>query len=340
MTNKPMQTQLEEKISSYKDYDLLYNNFTRLKRYSKQDPYTKECLSMNFQEITLAFSPLRNIENIRWVTPDYNFEGDDPYDGDLEYLDTSATLCTSLNIAISYLKYFADILPFPPSMIEKHEPSFLYFNTITFLSLFEYISENRITLDLGLLNYALSPFEILQEHKGLDHIGFKHGGIDIDKKRYIDYLNSRKPQTDYAIVHCTDLFKVCISTLEILALCELPLLKCELCGRYFAPKSRSDEKYCDFYNKEYPNKTCKEAAKIINLQKRNHTNDNTKLSKKIYNRLRARAERSGLESDRSALYAFQAEKDAIKQDIASGKSSEADLLEWLKRKDIETKNKR
>lgn len=117
----------------------------------------------------------------------------------------------------------------------------------------------------------------------------------------------------------------------------MPLLKCELCGKYFVPKSRNDKKYCDFYNADYPNKTCKEASNVINVKKKTHNDEVTKLSKKVYDRLRSRAVRFDTEENKQLLVAFQQEKDRIKENIKIGKQTETDLIEWLRIKEKETK---
>lgn len=154
---------------------------------------------------------------------------------------------------------------------------------------------------------------------------------------YKDFLEQGHVPPSAFIPKGSTVYEIILLSLKALSIWNMHLNKCELCGKYFVPTNRSDEKYCDFENAEYRGRTCKEASRLIKQKERESNNEVLILSKKIYNRLRARSERSQSEKDLQILFKFQTERDMIKDSIKLGEAVEDDLLTWLRKKEIETK---
>jgi hypothetical protein len=146
------------------------------------------------------------------------------------------------------------------------------------------------------------------------------------------------------IVHaiCHSLMEIVFSTLEAIAYKGKHINKCELCGKYYVPQSRTDEKYCDFENPDYPGKTCKEAIKLIKIKERTKADETKHLAKRIYNRLYRRQENNPDDTKaRRDLFDFTSSNDEWKSNMASGGKTKTEYLHWLReRNKFYTKKKK
>ena len=57
--------------------------------------------------------------------------------------------------------------------------------------------------------------------------------------------------------------------------------RCVHCGRWFVPKNKADEKYCLRPSPRYPDKTCRDAAKLVRVLDSRHLNEATRLLKNL-----------------------------------------------------------
>jgi len=152
------------------------------------------------------------------------------------------------------------------------------------------------------------------------------------EKDFINYISNIKKKRSYISLAKASLLAIILGTVEALAYFDLPLKKCQLCGKYFVPKKRTDEKYCDFENPKYPGKTCKEAIRLIKIKEREKEDKCSYLAKRIYNRLYARKKDKSYAS-RKIVEDFVWEKEIWKKDIASGKKNKEDFYKWLREQD-------
>ena len=107
--------------------------------------------------------------------------------------------------------------------------------------------------------------------------------------------------------------------------------RCERCGKLFAPK-KADEKYCIRRSAEYPDKSCKLAAKYEKQLQRERSSLSAQRYKSINTMLALRAKNATLnEKERlqSELCAFRDEADSWRRRVKSGEAREEEYIDWL-----------
>ena len=125
--------------------------------------------------------------------------------------------------------------------------------------------------------------------------------------------------------------QICVASMYQVFKKGLSFKKCAHCGHWFVP-SRKDELYCTIrVNAEFPH-NCREAEKYEKQLARERSSESAKIYKSI-NTMKARTLRDSTISARPAaeqdLYDFRDRADQWRQDIKSGKASEADYIVWL-----------
>ncbi len=112
---------------------------------------------------------------------------------------------------------------------------------------------------------------------------------------------------------------------------------CRNCDKWFIA-DKSDTQTCDRISPQYPDKTCKEAAKHLIRLKRENSNEAFKLYKSIYTTKLARYNAAKESGD--TILADQLEKEVyegfthvatqFKADIKNGTRTEEEYIEWLR----------
>lgn len=111
---------------------------------------------------------------------------------------------------------------------------------------------------------------------------------------------------------------------------------CRNCGRWFIP-DKSDTLNCDRKSPQYPDKTCKDAAKHIQRLKRENKNEAAKIYKSLYtiklnkyNAAKDIGDSKLLEQLRKELYdVFMPSANQWRLDIKAGVKTEQEYIAWL-----------
>lgn len=181
--------------------------------------------------------------------------------------------------------------------------------------------------------YTSSPFDRESVNRAITKNSLS------EYKKYIQESFSKEFEV---LATCYSLMEIVFSTLEAIAYKGKQINKCELCGKYYVPQGRTDEKYCDFENPDYPGKTCKEAIKLIKIKERTKEDETKHLAKRIYNRLYRRQENNPDDTKaRRDLFDFTSSNDEWKSNMASGGKTKTEYLHWLReRNKFYTKKKK
>lgn len=102
-------------------------------------------------------------------------------------------------------------------------------------------------------------------------------------KKLIEEVNNKNPNLELHNVYTsTRLRSICFTILDQLVRQEnLPIKKCQICGRYFIPTFRQNEIYCDLPNVD-GSATCREKGATINYKKNLESVPALGLYRKIY----------------------------------------------------------
>lgn len=148
------------------------------------------------------------------------------------------------------------------------------------------------------------------------------------KKKKIEMITAYelKDFEDFIVASMTELFKN-----------KKNIKKCENCGKYFVPK-RNDAKYCYNTSPQDENKTCKQYAIEKNYNDKLAKDEITALYRKIYKRLNKDKERNQFGSHIANFESFKNEAKDWKQKIKTGKKTNEEYFEWLKKEDSKKDN--
>ena len=152
----------------------------------------------------------------------------------------------------------------------------------------------------------------------------------------------RKILTDYISKNSIELFVtyqihtikelLTISFIEILKN-NLTINKCQNCGKYFIPESRSDEKYCNNPSPQNPDKTCKEygAKKKYRDEIKSHPIKYEHNKTSQFYRMRINRTKNNQEKEKyeKKFNAYKENFEKKKKQYNSGKLKENDFVEWI-----------
>ena len=162
--------------------------------------------------------------------------------------------------------------------------------------------------------------------------------IDINREKLLNYIskNQVKLFTTYRISTINELLS--ISFIEILKN-NLTIRKCENCGLYFMPESRSDEKYCDNPSPQNPKKTCKEygAKKTYReaVKSRPVIHEHTKTSQYFRMKIKRCSNTKEQQKLMNRFNKYKTDYEEKKKKYNKNEISENVFVEWIKdQKDI------
>lgn len=104
--------------------------------------------------------------------------------------------------------------------------------------------------------------------------------------------------------------------------------KCEHCGKWFVPDKRTT-KYCDRLSPKYKNKTCKEAAVLINKLLNEKSNEVKYLRKKIRMKYYNPVNNYGKQKDIERLEKFDNEDEVWQNKLARDEVTKTQYKNWL-----------
>lgn len=107
--------------------------------------------------------------------------------------------------------------------------------------------------------------------------------------------------------------------------------RCVHCGKLFVP-NKADEKYCIRRSKEYPQKNCRQAAKLQKQLQRERSRESVRLYKSINTMLSRRAKNAipaEQEKALSALFSFRDAAVIWKNRLKAGEAQESEYIVWL-----------
>lgn len=148
---------------------------------------------------------------------------------------------------------------------------------------------------------------------------------DTDGNIYDSYLCFETRDT-HSIVE-----QLCTAELYHLVKSGRVIKRCERCGKLFAP-NRANEKYCIRKSKEYPGKSCGDAAVYEKKLQREHTKPSARLYKSINTMLSKRAKDaipSEKEQAENTLFYFRDSAVEWKKRLNAGEIQECEYIEWL-----------
>ena len=136
--------------------------------------------------------------------------------------------------------------------------------------------------------------------------------------------------TTYKIEKCTDLFDI---YRQLIIENKLHIRKCENCGKYFIPESRSDEKYCSNPSPQNPNKTCKEygAKKKYRDEIKSHPIKYEHNKTSQFYRMRINRTKNNQEKEKyeKKFNTYKENFEKKKKQYNSGKLKENNFVEWI-----------
>ena len=197
--------------------------------------------------------------------------------------------------------------------------------SLTPLQRFQVITNSDVStksinkIDNNKVKINLSAFEILREYSNFP---MRQG----ETQRIVGKANIN---TSY-FIECTDIIQTLLIELLEIAKLNIEIKKCRNCGKFFVPDNRSDEIYCSniFEN----GKTCKEIGHFKVQQKMIQENDNLRIYRNVYQKLLLRTRRnpSNIKYARE-FESFKDDNNKWRENISTGKSTEKEYLEWLKK---------
>ena len=132
-----------------------------------------------------------------------------------------------------------------------------------------------------------------------------------------------KDQNDniYEIYNCNTMIELCSVQMYQVFQQNRTVNCCAHCGKWFVPKNKSDEKYCLRPSPRYPDKNCRDAAKLsVKLDSR-HKNEAKRLTKNILQMHYNNGE------DTAEFNTLNAEKRRLRK---AGMITEDEHIDWLK----------
>lgn len=155
-----------------------------------------------------------------------------------------------------------------------------------------------------------------------------------------DYWSGK--DTEFGIGYeCNSIVDILHASLDYLITHNIPIRICANCGRIFIPKNRTDEIYCRNISPQYPNKDCRDAARLIKQIATEKKNRTRTLYKKIYDRLYQRQNKC-VDAALSKVYTdnlndFIVLANEYKKHIQSHLSTEEEYWVWLNEYDKQTR---
>lgn len=122
--------------------------------------------------------------------------------------------------------------------------------------------------------------------------------------------------------------------LELSKMCENRIIikKCQNCGKYFVPASRSDEIYCGRVSPQDPGMTCKMYGSKRLWYDKLKEDDASKLSRNIYMAKQMLAKRNPDRPEyKEMLEFFKSERKKWKEQLKEGKKTVEEYTDWLKK---------
>ena len=111
----------------------------------------------------------------------------------------------------------------------------------------------------------------------------------------------------------------------------LILKRCENCGKYFIPTSRTDEIYCDRISPQEDTMTCKEYGSKKLWYSKIKNNPSLKMARNIYSAKQMLAKRNpDIEKYRIMFEFFASERRKWEIDVKAGIKTEDEYIAWLK----------
>lgn len=154
---------------------------------------------------------------------------------------------------------------------------------------------------------------------------------------YVDYIENsntlRNQANDSLSCDCSSIYEVILASLEMLTMLNKRINKCELCDRYFVPSYRSDEIYCEFPNPKYPDKTCREASKLLKTIANNNVDEAARIIKRLKGRLFQKGWRAGYLDAQKAYNQLLTDDKTFRINMKSGKTSREEYEKWVKEMD-------
>lgn len=207
-------------------------------------------------------------------------------------------------------------------------------------------SFSNLDIFAGMLNYfsnvakASSPKKQIDNQLELLSIVGKVPVKHIAYYSTFDHLNEKDTEAGIGY-DCNSILDILNASLDYLISHNIPIRICANCGRIFIPKNRTDEIYCRNISPQYPNKDCREAARLIKQVATEKANRTRTLYKKIYDRLYQRQNKC-INAALSKVYAdnlnnFIALANEYKNRIQSHLSTEDEYWAWLNEYDKQTR---
>jgi len=129
--------------------------------------------------------------------------------------------------------------------------------------------------------------------------------------------------------YVNDYADICLSTLICITNNDLTIRKCKNCDRYFIPKSRNDESYCEHPAPQNVSKTCKQYSSAARFR-RSQDDPALKLCRQIYNTKQKRRDRnSDIKSYADKFKQFSCESAEWKRKYKSGECTADEFISWL-----------
>ena len=97
--------------------------------------------------------------------------------------------------------------------------------------------------------------------------------------------------------------------------------KCEHCGKWFVPQNRTDEKYCLRPSPKYPDRNCRDAAKLSVTLARRHKNEAIRLLKNLRQMMYNKGESTTLFNEKNMVW---------KTKLINGTCTQKEYIDWLK----------
>lgn len=119
---------------------------------------------------------------------------------------------------------------------------------------------------------------------------------------------------------CSNIMEFCTVLLFHALKLKRSFKQCQNCAKWFVPQKKSDEKYCLRQSPQYPDKNCRDAARLIRTLEIRHSDDVTRLLKNI-RQMRSNGAKISPEFDNNIIW---------RKKYKSGEISNDEYVQWLK----------
>lgn len=233
------------------------------------------------------------------------------------YLDDEIVNCSPGNVA--YIIYYVIV-----SIYSSYKFYTQYLNEslndeiIASSDFFMYLCRSR---------YFCMPQTVREKTAAESNLGLRNS-LEEYKRIYLIDKPAKKEFESYICYNFNDIF---CATIYNTLLCGMQFKKCNNCGKFFIPFSRSDTIYCDRKSPQDASLTCKEYGSQRLWYQKLRENEAASLCRNVYSAKQMLVKRNpDIEEYRNSFEKFKSLSKQWKADVKTGVKTEAEFIEWLK----------